>query len=77
MSGNANEPMFSEAKQEACPHNVIRKPRQRYAENVYVCGSCSALFTAKLYEEPPNPGLIRQHSPPRPIAVSLLQDWYD
>ncbi len=28
-----------------CPHNQLQKSRDKYPENVYVCGNCSALFT--------------------------------
>ena len=28
-----------------CAHHQLQKSRERYAENVYVCGNCSALFT--------------------------------
>ena len=35
-----------------CLHYVVRKAKARYAENVYVCGNCSKLFTVKEYTEP-------------------------
>jgi hypothetical protein len=38
-----------------CPHNALRKSKERYAENMYVCGNCSALFEVKEHKEPEPP----------------------
>ena len=42
-------------EQKACPHNVIRKSKDRHAENIYICGSCSALFAVKEKTVDPEP----------------------
>jgi len=41
-----------------CQHYVVRKVKQPYGENVYVCGNCSKLFVVKdfvEYEPPKEP----------------------
>ena len=37
-----------------CPHNVIRRSKDRYPFAAYVCGSCAQIFEAKPYT-PPEP----------------------
>jgi hypothetical protein len=39
-----------------CPHMVIRRAKERFCENVYVCGSCAMLFDVKDHRELPEPG---------------------
>lgn len=42
-------------KPEDCEHNVIRRSKERYEFNAYVCGSCGEIFNVKKHVEPDPP----------------------
>jgi hypothetical protein len=53
------------AKQDSCPHNSIQRKRGMHEINMYVCGSCAALFDVKEYSEP-------KPSEPEPISKNRV-----